>query len=120
MPDRIVAKAHAEADLSGAGDVDAGETAWRRGRDAGTVAKFARELAEHGGDPEAAGVAARDLSPALPRGVPGRLPGAGRDDGHFHVTRLATRQLGGAGSAEARESRERTMEIGRASCRERV
>ena len=76
-------------------------------RDAGTVAGLARELAEHGGDPEATGVAACDLSPAFAKGVPGRPPDAERDDGRFHVTRLATRQLGGAGSAEARESRER-------------
>ena len=39
------------------------------GRDAGTVAGLARELAEHGGDPEAAGVAACDLSPAFAKGV---------------------------------------------------
>ena len=92
MPGRIVAKAHAEADFSGAGDVGVDETARRRGhnyltsfvdlggervmvcalgRDAGTVAGLARELAEHGGDPEAAGVAACDLSPALPGASPG-------------------------------------------------
>ena len=133
-PDGIVAKAHAEADLSGAGDVGVDETAGRRGRDhpaslagpgggravvralgrdAGTVAGLARELAEHGGDPGAAGVAARDLSPALPKGVPGRPPDAERDDGRSRVTRLATRQLGGAGSAEARESREKRALLAR-------
>ena len=134
MPDGIVAEAHAEADLSGAGDVGVDETARRRGhnyltsfvdlggervmvcalgRDAGTVAEFARELAEHGGDPEAAGVAARDLSPALPRGVPGRPPDAERVAGRPRVTRLATRQPGGAGSAEAGESRERGAPLAR-------
>ena len=67
MPDGIVAKAHAEADLLGVGDVGVDETARRRGhnhpasfvdlrgeravacalgRDAGTVAGLARELAE--------------------------------------------------------------------------
>ena len=133
-PDGIVAKAHAEADLSGAGDVGVDETAGGRGhdhpaslagpggeravvcalgRDAGTVAGLARELAGHGGDPGAAGVAARDLSPALPRGVPGRPPDAERDDGRSRVTRLATGQPGGAGSAEARESRERGAPLAR-------
>jgi len=133
-PDRIVAKAHAEADFSGAGDVGVDETARRRGhnyltslvdlggervmvcalgRDAGTVAGLARELAEHGGDPEAAGVVTCDLSPALPMGVPGHLPDAERDDGRSRVTRLATRQPGGAGSAEARESREKRAPLAR-------
>ena len=134
MPDRIVAKAHAEADFSGAGDVGVDETARRRGhnyltsfvdlrgervmvcalgRDAGTVAGLARELAEHGGDPEAAGVVTCDLSPAFAKGVPGHLPGAGRDDGRSRVTRLATRRPGGAGSAEARESREKRALLAR-------
>ena len=148
-PGGIVAKAHAEADLSGVGDVGVDETARGRGhdhpaslagpggeravvwacggvvtgpetrmlaalvRDAGTVAGLARELAGHGSDPEAAGVAARDLSPALPRGVPGRPPDAERDDGRPRVTRLATRQPGGAGAAEARESREKRALLAR-------
>ena len=88
-----------------------------RDEDAGSprvqVAGLARELAGHGGDPEAAGVATRDLSPALPRGVPGRPPDAERDDGRSRVTRLATRQPGGAGSAEARESREKRAPLAR-------
>ena len=94
----------------GSRDEDAGSP---RARVAGTVAGLARELAEHGGDPEAAGVVTCDLSPAFAKGVPGHLPGAGRDDGRFHVTRLATRQLGGAGSAEARESREKRAPLAR-------
>ena len=94
----------------GSRDEDAGSP---RARVAGTVAGLARELAEHGGDPEATGVAARDLSPALPMGVPGRPPGAERDDGRSHVTRLATRRPGGAGSAEARGSRERGAPLAR-------
>ena len=83
------------------------------GRDAGTVAGLARELAEHGGDPEAAGVAARDLSPAFAKGVPGRPPDAERDDGRPRVTRLATRQLDRVRSAEARESREKRAPLAR-------
>ena len=94
----------------GSRDEDAGSP---RARVAGTVAGLARELAEHGGDPEAAGVAVRDLSPAFAKGVPGRLPDAGRDDGRPRVTRLATRQPGGAGSAEARESREKRAPLAR-------
>ena len=94
----------------GSRDEDAGSP---RARVAGTVAGLARELAEHGGDPEATGVAACDLSPAFAKGVPGRPPDAERDDGRFHVTRLATRQLGGAGSAEARESREKRALLAR-------
>ncbi len=83
------------------------------GRDAGTVAEFARELAEHGGDPEAAGVVTCDLSPAFAKGVSEHLPNAERDDGRFHVIQLATRQLGGARSAEARESREKRALLAR-------
>ena len=94
----------------GSRDEDAGSP---RARVAGTVAGLARELAEHGGDPEAAGVAARDLSPAFAKGVPGRPPDAERDDGRSRVTRLATRQPGGAGSAEARESREKRALLAR-------
>ena len=94
----------------GSRDEDAGSP---RARVAGTVAGLARELAEHGGDPEAAGVAACDLSPAFAKGVPGRPPDAERDDGRSRVTRLATRQPGGAGSAEARESREKRAPLAR-------
>ena len=83
------------------------------GRDAGTVAGLARELAEHGGDPEAAGVAACDLSPAFAKGVPGHLPNAERDDGRSRVARLATRQLDRVRSAEARESREKRALLAR-------
>ena len=134
MPDRIVAKAHAEADFSGVGDVGVDETARRRGhnyltsfvdlggervmvcalgRDAGTVAEFARELAEHGGDPEAVRVVTCDLSPAFAKGVSEHLPNAERVADRFHVIQLATRQPGGAGSAEARESREKRALLAR-------
>ena len=134
MPDRIVAKAHAEADFSGAGDVGVDETARRRGhnyltsfvdlrgervmvcalgRDAGTVAEFARELAEHGGDPEAVRVVTCDLSPAFAKGVPGHLPNAERVADRSRVTRLATRQPDRVRSAEARESREKRAPLAR-------
>ena len=83
------------------------------GRDAGTVAGLARELAEHGGDPEAAGVVTCDLSPAFAKGVPGHPPDAERVAGRSRVTRLATRQPGGAGSTEARESREKRALLAR-------
>ena len=65
------------------------------GRDAGTVAEFARELAEHGGDPEAVRVVTCDLSPAFAKGVSEHLPNAERVADRFHVIRLATRQLAG-------------------------
>ena len=128
MLNRIVAKAHAEADFSGVGDVGVDETARRRGhnyltsfvdlrgervmvcalgRDAGTVAEFARELAEHGGDPEAVRVVTCDLSPAFAKGVSEHLPNAERVADRFHVIQLATRQLDRVRSAEARESREK-------------
>ena len=134
MPDRIVAKAHAEADFSGVTDVGVDETARRRGhnyltsfvdlrgervmvcalgRDAGTVAEFARELAEHGGDPEAVRVVTCDLSPAFAKGVSEHLPNAERVADRFHVTRLATRQLDRVRSAEARESREKRALLAR-------
>ena len=83
------------------------------GRDAGTVAGLARELAEHGGDPEAAGVAACDLSPAFAKGVSEHPPDAERVADRFHVTRLATRQLDRVRSAEARESREKRALLAR-------
>ena len=134
MPDRIVAKAHAEADFSGVTDVGVDETARRRGhnypasfvdlggervmvcalgRDAGTVAEFARELAEHGGDPEAVRVVTCDLSPAFAKGVSEHLPNAERVADRFHVIQLATRQLDRVRSAEARESREKRALLAR-------
>ena len=134
MLNRIVAKAHAEADFSGVTDVGVDETARRRGhnyltsfvdlrgervmvcalgRDAGTVAEFARELAEHGGDPEAVRVVTCDLSPAFAKGVSEHLPNAERVADRFHVIQLATRQLDRVRSAEARESREKRALLAR-------
>ena len=128
MLKRIVERAHAEAGFSGVTDVGVDETARRRGhnyltsfvgldgervmvcalgRDAGTVAEFARELAEHGGDPERAEVVACDLSPAFARGVADHLPNAKRVADRFHVIQLATRQLDKVRASEARESKEK-------------
>ena len=83
------------------------------GRDAGTVAEFARELAEHGGDPEAVRVVTCDLSPAFAKGVSEHLPNAERVADRSRVTRLATRQLDRVRSAEARESREKRAPLAR-------
>ena len=134
MLNRIVAKAHAEADFSGVTDVGVDETARRRGhnyltsfvdlegervmvcalgRDAGTVAEFARELAAHGGDPEGVAVVTCDLSPAFAKGVAEHLPNARRVADRFHVIQLATRQLDKVRAAEAKESREKRALLSR-------
>ena len=128
MLGRIVAKAHAGADFSGVTEVGVDETARRRGhnyltsfvdldgervmlcelgRDAGTVAEFAREFAEHGGDPEAVAVVTCDLSPAFAKGVSEHLPNAKRVADRFHVIQLATRQVDKVRTAEAKESKEK-------------
>ena len=134
MLNRIVAKAHAEADFSGVTDVGVDETARRRGhnyltsfvdlegervmvcalgRDAGTVAEFARELEEHGGDPGAVEVVTCDLSPAFAKGVAEHLPNAERVADRFHVIQLATRQVDKVRAAEARESKEKKSLLSR-------
>ncbi|WP_165046369.1 ISL3 family transposase, partial [Adlercreutzia sp. ZJ138] len=134
MLNRIVAKAHAEANFSGVSDVGVDETARKRGhnyltsfvdlkgervmvcalgRDASTVAEFACELAEHGGDPEAVKVVTCDLSPAFAKGVTEHLPNAKRVADRFHVIQLATRQLDKVRAAEARESKEKRALLSR-------
>ncbi|MBQ9067648.1 MAG: ISL3 family transposase [Eggerthellaceae bacterium] len=134
MLGRIVSKAHAEADFSGVTDVGVDETARRRGhnyltsfvdldgervmvcalgRDAGTVAEFARELEAHGGDPGAVAVVTCDLSPAFAKGVAEHLPNAERVADRFHVIQLATRQLDKVRAAEAKESKEKRALLSR-------
>ena len=128
MLNRIVERAHAGADFSGVTAVGVDETARRRGhnylasfvdldgervmvcalgRDAGTVGEFARELAGHGGDPEAVEVVTCDLSPAFAAGVAEHLPNAERVADKFHVIQLATRQIDRVRAAEAKESKEK-------------
>ena len=134
MLSRIVSRARAEADFSGVVDVGVDETARRRGhnyltsfvdlegervmvcalgRDAGTVAEFARELEAHGGDAAAVRVVTCDLSPAFARGVAEHLPNAERVADRFHVVQLATRQLDRVRAAEARESQEKRALLAR-------
>jgi len=134
MLNRIVSKAHADADFSGVEAVGVDETSRKRGhnyltsfvdlegervmvcalgRDAGTVAEFARELAGHGGDPSAVRVVTCDLSPAFARGVAEHLPNAERVADRFHVVQLATRQLDRVRAAEARESKEKRALLAR-------
>ena len=128
MLNRIVGKAHAGADFSDVAEVGVDETARRRGhnyltsfvdldgervmlcelgKDAGTVAEFAREFAEHGGEPEKVEVVTCDLSPAFAAGVAEHLPNACRVADKFHVIQLATRQIDKVRTAEARESEEK-------------
>ena len=137
MLGRTVAKAHAEADFSGAAAAGVDGTARRRGhnhltsfvdldgervmacalgRGAGAVAGFARGLAGHGGDPEKVAVATCGPSPAFAKGVEESPPNAERAADRFHVIQLATRQLDKARAAEAKEPKEKRALLSRSKC----
>ena len=125
---RVAAKARAAASFSGAAEVGVDETARRRGqnypasfaglgegrvmfcalgRDAGTVAGSARDLSAHGGDPEKAGVAACDMSPAFAKGAAESPPDAVRVAGRLRVVRLAATRIDKVRAAESREPEEK-------------
>jgi len=62
------------------------------GRDAGTVAAFAQDLAAHGGEPEAISEVCIDMSPAFIKGVADSLPEAAITFDKFHASRSSTRR----------------------------
>ena len=123
-----VARARAAADYSGVRAVGVDETAKRRGhdylsafvdldarrvvsvqegRDAGTVAGFADDLAAHGGDATKVEVVTCDLSAAFASGVAVQMPQAARVADRFHVVQLLTKAVDRVRAAEARESKEK-------------
>jgi transposase len=58
------------------------------GKDAATVAAFADDLIEHGGDPEAIGEVRIDMSPAFIKGVAESLPNAAVTFDKFHTVKI--------------------------------
>ena len=101
--------ARAKADHSGVTQVGVDETAARRGqkyvslfvdleqrrvlfatpgKDATTVAAFAKDLQAHGGDPEAVTEVSADMSQAFTAGVATSLPNAELTFDKFHVVKL--------------------------------
>jgi transposase len=58
------------------------------GKDAGTIAAFAGDLAEHGGDPEAIEEVCIDMSPAFIKGVTENLPQAAVTFDKFHAVKI--------------------------------
>ena len=101
--------ARAKADHSGVTQVGVDETAARRGqkyvslfvdleqrrvlfatpgKDAATVAAFAKDLQAHGGDPEAVTEVSADMSQAFTAGVATSLPNAELTFDKFHVVSL--------------------------------
>lgn len=58
------------------------------GKDAGTIAAFAEDLAEHGGDPEAIAEVCIDMSPAFIKGVNENLPQAAVTFDKFHAVKI--------------------------------
>ena len=123
-----VARARATADYSDVRAIGVDETAKRRGhdclsafvdldagrvvsvqpgRDAGTVAGFADDLAAHGGDAKAVRIATCDLSPSFASGVAVHMPQAARVADRFHVVQLLTKAVDKVRAAEARESEDK-------------
>ena len=76
----------------------------QEGRDAGTVAGFADDLAAHGGDAEAVEAVTCDLSPSFASGIAVHMPQAARIADRFHVIQLFTKAVDKVRAAEARES----------------
>ena len=128
MLNRLAARARAAADFSGVARVGVDETSRRKGhnylttfvdldrqramfcckgRDAGTVAAFAADLAAHGGDPAEVEAVTCDMSQAFANGVRDCLPGAHRVVDRFHVMQLASKRVDLVRTQEARESAEK-------------
>ena len=73
------------------------------GRDADTVRAFAKDLREHGGDPDLVTAACIDMSKSYIAGVGRHLPGAAITFDRFHVIQLANAALEEVRRAEVRE-----------------
>jgi len=70
-------------------DIDqAGVLFATEGKDAGTVAGFANDLAAHGGDAEAVDEACIDMSPAFIKGTAEHLPNAAVTFDKFHAVKI--------------------------------
>ncbi len=72
------------------------------GRDAGTVAAFADDLAAHGGDPEAIDEVCIDMSPAFIKGVGDSLPNAAITFDKFHAVKIVNDAVDLVRRAEAK------------------
>ena len=71
------------------------------GRDHTTVARFAEELAAHGGDPERVRDVSADMSPAFEQGVRASLPKAYLTWDRYHLASHATKAVDAVRRAEA-------------------
>lgn len=70
-------------------DIDQARVAFvAEGKDAVTVAAFAEDLAEHGGDPEAVTAVCIDMSPAFIKGTSESLPNAAITFDKFHAVKI--------------------------------
>ena len=74
------------------------------GKDAATVAAFAKDLKDHGGDPEKVTEVCSDLSKAFIAGVREHLPQAAQTFDKFHLTKLVNEALDEVRRAEQAES----------------
>jgi len=72
------------------------------GRDHSTVARFAADLAAHGGDPAGVRDVSADMSPAFERGVRASLPKAYLTDDRYHLVSHATKAVDEVRRAEAK------------------
>jgi transposase len=67
-------------------DLDAGRVLFAtEGRDAGTVARFAADLAGHGGDPKQVHTTSSDMSAAFITGIRQHLPNAHLTFDRYHL-----------------------------------
>jgi transposase len=73
------------------------------GRDHTTVARFAEELAAHGGDPERVRDVSADMSPAFEQGVRASLPKAYLTWDRYHLASHATKAVDAVRRAEAKQ-----------------
>jgi transposase len=76
------------------------------GKDAGTVDAFARDLAAHGGDPEAVAEVCIDMSPAFITGAAESLPNAQITFDKFHVVKLINQAVDAVRRAEQKNHAE--------------
>jgi transposase len=76
------------------------------GKDAGTVAAFAEDLAAHGGNPEAVAEVCIDMSPAFIAGTAQSLPNAQITFDKFHVVKLINEAVDGVRRAEQKSHAE--------------
>src|SRR5438128_4449121 len=76
------------------------------GKDAGTVGVFAKDLAAHGGNPEAVDEVCIDMSPAVIAGTAESLPNAQITFDKFHVVKLINQAVDAVRRAEQKSHAE--------------